>query len=420
MERKNHPCFDRDARHRFARVHLPVAPKCNVQCNYCNRKHDCVNESRPGVTSVVLSPGQSLAYLQKVMARGLNVSVAGIAGPGDPFANPHETLETLRLVRKHFPELLLCVASNGLSVLPYVDELARLGVSHVTITVNTVDPAIGARIYSWVRQGTQIYRGREGAAVLLSAQRVAIRALLDRKITVKVNTIIIPGVNDEHIGEVAKEMAAMGVSYMNALPVYPAHDTVFENLSEPDAATVARIRREAGAYLAQMEHCTRCRADAAGLLGETTPDVCMQALQECAAAPLKTERPRPFVAVASMEGALVNLHLGEADYLLIYRPTEKGGVFVEARQTPAPGTGMQRWTDLACRLDDCSAVLVSSAGAAPREVLQEQGVRVIVTDGLIADALETIARGRTPRPPAQRMAGCGCGASCKGAGTGCG
>ena len=51
-----HPCFDKEARHKNARVHLPVAPKCNIQCNYCNRKFDCVNESRPGVTSSVLTP----------------------------------------------------------------------------------------------------------------------------------------------------------------------------------------------------------------------------------------------------------------------------------------------------------------------------------------------------------------------------
>ncbi|WP_227625365.1 hypothetical protein [Geofilum rubicundum] len=53
-----HPCFDEKARHAHARVHLPVAPNCNIQCNYCNRQFDCVNESRPGVTSTLLKPFQ--------------------------------------------------------------------------------------------------------------------------------------------------------------------------------------------------------------------------------------------------------------------------------------------------------------------------------------------------------------------------
>ena len=70
----------------------------------------------------------------------------GIAGPGDPFANPDETLETLRRVRAKYPEILLCVATNGLNLPPYLDELAKLKVSHVSITVNAVDPQIGAKI----------------------------------------------------------------------------------------------------------------------------------------------------------------------------------------------------------------------------------------------------------------------------------
>ena len=25
-------------------MHVAVAPACNIQCNYCNRKYDCANE----------------------------------------------------------------------------------------------------------------------------------------------------------------------------------------------------------------------------------------------------------------------------------------------------------------------------------------------------------------------------------------
>ncbi len=56
---KEHPCYNCQA-HQFARIHLPVAPACNVQCGYCVRKFDCPNESRPGVTSAILSPEEAL------------------------------------------------------------------------------------------------------------------------------------------------------------------------------------------------------------------------------------------------------------------------------------------------------------------------------------------------------------------------
>ncbi|MBB4577305.1 hypothetical protein GGI59_005559 [Rhizobium lentis] len=56
---KNHPCYSEEAHHYFARMHVAVAPACNIQCNYCNRKYDCANESRPGVVSEKLTPDQA-------------------------------------------------------------------------------------------------------------------------------------------------------------------------------------------------------------------------------------------------------------------------------------------------------------------------------------------------------------------------
>jgi nitrogen fixation protein NifB len=155
----NHPCFNKDAHKKYGRVHLPVAPRCNIQCNFCNRKYDCMNESRPGVTSTVLTPQQAVAYLRDVVEKRPEISVMGIAGPGDPFANPDETMETLRLTRKYFPKMLLCIATNGLNVAPYINEMAGLQVSHVTLTINAVDPEIGGTIYTWVRDGKRPLRG---------------------------------------------------------------------------------------------------------------------------------------------------------------------------------------------------------------------------------------------------------------------
>ena len=233
MNIANHPCFNPGACKSFGRVHLPVAPRCNIQCKFCNRKFDCVNETRPGVTSAVLSPGQAMVYLEGVFAQKGNISVVGIAGPGDPFANPEETLETLSRVRSRYPEVILCVATNGLNLPPYLDELERQKVSHVTVTVNALDPAIGAQIYSWMRVGKRVLRAEEGAGVLLERQLEGITGLKERGIVVKVNSIILPGVNDGHIVSVARRMADLGVDLVNAMPYYPNAGSEFEHLAEP-------------------------------------------------------------------------------------------------------------------------------------------------------------------------------------------
>jgi nitrogen fixation protein NifB len=308
-----HPCFNAKVKGQFGRVHLPVAPKCNILCNYCNRKFDCVNESRPGVTSALLSPAQATAYLEKVIEAEPRITVAGIAGPGDPFANPQETLGTLRLIRQRFPELLLCLASNGLGLAPYLDELAELQVSHVTVTVNAVDPEIGAKIYSWVRDGKVIYRGRQAAEVLLTRQLEAIAGLKARGIVVKINTIIIPGINDHHVEAVARKMKELGVDLLNCMPVYPNADTPFGEIPEPEPEKMAAIQAAAEEFLPQMRHCTRCRADAVGLLGADRTEELRGCLSACAQMPPPLDESRPYVAVASREGVLVNLHLGEAD-----------------------------------------------------------------------------------------------------------
>ena len=133
-----HPGFNKAEAGNCGRVHLPVAPKCNIQCNYCNRKYDCVNESRPGVTSGILKTFQAAEYMDTVLAKEPRITVAGIAGPGDPFANPAETLETMRLLNERHPHLLFCLSSNGMGILPYLDDIAALGVSHVTITISAV------------------------------------------------------------------------------------------------------------------------------------------------------------------------------------------------------------------------------------------------------------------------------------------
>lgn len=415
-----HPCFNRNSAKSCGRVHLPVAPRCNIQCNYCNRKYDCVQESRPGVTSAVLSPEQAVLYLDEVLKKAPHITVAGIAGPGDAFADPEKTLETLRLIREAHPEILICLATNGLNLPPYVDRLAELNVSHVTVTVNAIDPDIGAKIYSWVRLGKVIYRGRKAAEILLERQLEGIKALKAAGITVKVNSIVIPGVNEDHILDVAKYMAELGVDIQNCMTMYPTSGTPFENLPEPTHEQMAAIRSVVKPVIPQMEHCTRCRADAVGLLDDDRTDEFRGCLSECASTlPLKTDG-RPYVAVATLEGMLVNQHLGEAHRFQIWSKEDDGYHLVDERPAPEPGAGATRWFELADTLKDCRAILVSALGESPRQILMESHVVPVEMSGFIQLGLDAVYQGRDVSVMKGRRLGCGKGAGCSGDGSGCG
>lgn len=263
-----HPCFHAPAAGRYGRIHLPVASGCNIGCGYCDRKHDCANESRPGVSSRLLRPQDAVAYLRDALRRLPSISVVGVAGPGDPFAAPEATLETLRRVRAAFPDLLLCVATNGLGLAPHAEALARLGATCATVTVNAVDPDVGARIYTHALVDGKRLTGRAAAAALIERQLDAVTRLTRLGLTVKVNTVIAPGLNHEHAPAVAAAVAERGAALMNCLGLIPVPGTPLGRTPAPTPALLNAVRDLAGRFLPQMRHCGRCRADAAGLIAE--------------------------------------------------------------------------------------------------------------------------------------------------------
>jgi len=442
---KDHPCFTAEARHTSARVHLPVAPRCNVQCRFCDRKFDCTNESRPGVTSRVMAPAEALDYLGRIRAKLPSLAVVGIAGPGDPFANPVETLETLRLVRRAHPDLRLCVATNGLELPDHVAELADLKVSHVTVTVNAVDAAIGSLVYAFVRDGKRSLKGEEGAALLLERQLDGISRLKARGMTVKINTLILPDINTAHIPVVAARMKSLGVDIMNCMPLQLNDQATARGWREPTSGEVAVAKSLAGQLLPQMNHCNHCRADAAGLLDQDQGTELIAAWTAgelddaeapegaCCSSGCGSEAPeavasgveatgmdaRPYIAVASREGFLVSAHLGEARSLRIYGLGESGPEFLEERAAPPPGGGMGRWSNLAETLKDCRALAVNGVGHSPRNTLEGAGLKVHVLEGLISEALHTLFGGLAPGHLEKRRP-FKCGESCAGTGGGCG
>jgi len=390
-DRSLHPCFNYNARHKYARVHLPVAPSCNIQCKFCNRCFSCLNESRPGVTSEVLSPQQALHYLDRVMEKLPNLSVAGIAGPGDAFATPEKTLEVLRLIKARYPQLLFCIATNGFNVLPYVGDLIDCGVTHITVTVNAVDPMIGKEIYAWAREGTRIYRGEEAARILMERQLEAVERFSQAGVTVKVNAIVIPGVNDHHIADIAREVAVRGAHTFNAMPIYPVQGTLFEEINPPTAKQMEEIRTACKEFLHQMTHCRRCRADAAGLLSEAVNSPQVQTcLEESATLALNPQEHRPYIAVASETGAALDAHLGQAREVFIYVHEKNAFRFVERRETPAQGGGDSRWDRMSQLLQDCHALVVCALGRKPQEVLSRSGVKIYQAQGRVNEALEHI------------------------------
>lgn len=282
-----HPCYSKEASKKYGRIHLPVAPRCNISCNYCNRKYDCSNECRPGVTSKVLSPEEAAARVTHIRKGNPFLSTVGIAGPGDSLANPEKTFRTLELIREEHPHLNLCISTNGLMLPEYVDQLVDLNAIYITVTVNAVDVEAAARVYRRVWfEGRNRY-GEEGARILLERQREGIAKLQEKGAIVKINTVYIPEVNDDQIRKVADMASSYGAYLMNVTPMIPVGGAVFESHRAPSILEVETSRMEIGDTMRIMDHCQQCRSDSCGLLTDkksSTLDMEMERLSSFNAA----------------------------------------------------------------------------------------------------------------------------------------
>jgi nitrogen fixation protein NifB len=414
---KNHPCYSEEAHHHYARMHVAVAPACNVQCNYCNRKYDCSNESRPGVVSERLLPEQAAKKVLAVASTIPQMTVLGIAGPGDPLANPEKTFKTFELVAQSAPDIKLCLSTNGLMLPDHVDRIAALNIDHVTITINMVDPNVGAKIYPWIFYNHKRYTGVEASRILSERQLLGLEMLTARGILCKVNSVMIPGINDHHLVAVNKAVKARGAFLHNIMPLIsaPEHGTFFGMNGQrgPTAQELKLLQDSCEGEMNMMRHCRQCRADAVGLLGEDrsaefttekvmamevtydlagrqayqeTVEVKRQAVVAARNAELATlagERSdiSIMIAVATKGGGRINEHFGHAKEFQIYEVSAAGSKFVGHRRVDnycQGGYAEEESLETVVRaINDCQAVFVARIGGCPRDGLKSAGIEPV-------------------------------------------
>jgi len=226
-----------------------------------------VNESRPGVTSEILTPHVALQRFHLVKEKIPNLSVVGIAGPGDALANWENTSKSIELIKRVDPEVIFCLSTNGLMLPGYAREIVDLGVKHVTVTVNALEPEIGAKIYRHVHYRGKKVVGPEAAEILIRNQLAGLELLAGQGVMVKVNIVMIQGINDRHIPDVVKKVKMLGACMSNIMPLIPAEGSAFAHFPQTNAWELNQLRDLCQDDLPQMRHCKQCRADAIGLLG---------------------------------------------------------------------------------------------------------------------------------------------------------
>ena len=254
-----HPCFDEEAHVRVGRVHLPVAPRCNIRCAFCAHKI-CANLTmqHPGWAQRLLSVEEAVVRVRELKQRWPDAPfVVGVAGPGEPLAN-EATFAALAAIRDEFG-VMTCVSTNGLLLEEKLPQLLEARVMALTVTVNASQTEVGQHIYDWVRYEGKLYRGREAAELLIAHQMRGIRAALGAGMPVKVNTVFVPGVNDQDVVPLAHKLKELGVHLMNLMPLIPGGR--MRSNRAPTCDELRRARAACEQVVPQFRLCEHCSAD---------------------------------------------------------------------------------------------------------------------------------------------------------------
>ncbi|MDR2191788.1 MAG: radical SAM protein [Endomicrobium sp.] len=260
-----HPCFNAEAHNKYGRLHLPVSPACNIQCRFCKRTFN-KTEDRPGVASGILKSTDAVKTVEKALELCPEITVVGIAGPGDTLATD-DAVNSFAQVHKKYPHLINCLSTNGLLLPRKAKKLIEAGVKTITVTVNAVDPHTLTKIVSHIYYHGAKLEGLIAAEILIGSQLEGIKAASALGATIKVNTVLIPGVNSAHIADIAKTVKEAGASIYNIIPLIAQAE--FENHKVPSCDELADARKAASAYMEVFYHCKHCRADACGIPGKS-------------------------------------------------------------------------------------------------------------------------------------------------------
>lgn len=351
---------------------LPVAPQAAARLRFCGE--DKLPQAVP--------LRGALTWIADLLAQGNDIAGLDIHGPGDPLATPAMTTEILAMLREQYPQLPLGVTTLGLGLAEHAGMLAEQGVARVTLLVDAVTPQTIKKMYTWIRPGKRNTPLAEAAEILIEAQAKGIAACKAAGIAVSVQTTVYAGINDQEVEEIARQVSALGAESMSLLPGKGWLNKE-EKLPLPSQETMAALAKNVAQHITVV-----CPPEQA-LRGESIPSI-----EEGALAVPKPTTARPNVAVLSANGMDIDLHLGQAIKALIYGPREDGlACLLGARDLPEPGSGDDRWLQVAEILNDCFVLLAANAGQKPRDILGRHGLTVLLLEDNVEGTVDVLYGG---------------------------
>ena len=143
----------------------------------------------------------------------------------------------------------------------------------ISITINGIDPEVIEILQPYIHLGDVVLMGKTAATKLIEAQISGLKMAVAAGIFVKVNTVLVEGINDGRMTALAHSLAKAGAGMMNIMPVASPHAR--SGLTPPNRKKVEDLRRECEEYLPQFRLCEQCRSDSAGIPGQVQKRGCL-------------------------------------------------------------------------------------------------------------------------------------------------
>ena len=223
---RRYPCLRGQVQPESGRISLPVSPVSNLQCHFGPQGL----KRRRQLNQLLLEPVQAAAVLGEAFSLWPAVKTVDIAGPGESLASRH-ALETFGFIRERHPDLETWLTTNGLLLRDQAAALAAAGIKRIAIELHAVTVGIAVQLYSYVLYRNRYLTGPAAASWLLLAQSAGIGAAAALGATLKVKTVLVPGINDSQIAAIAETAAKAGASLIELeaarqaasrfLPVWP-------------------------------------------------------------------------------------------------------------------------------------------------------------------------------------------------------
>ncbi len=385
------------------RLALPAAPRPLL-----------LRRDRPFVPE---TPSIDVADVLRLVSTARHVLAGPLAlhieGPGDPLASPESSLRILSLLERHHPDVRTGLVIDGPLLGEYADEFAALGLSRLTIRLDAASPRSAERFVSGALHRGDVLDRPAAAALWLDELGRAFEIARRAGLATTACTTLVPTWNDDEIETLARHAARGGALRIDvvapALDGIPALRGLHPTARELDAARRAARRAfndELGAIGADAsettyEHLapTRFRDVDRDALDEvdvlsTLPDP--DGAREREGTHLPRRRPQ-VVAVATRDGTLVDLPLGDARRLHLYAVGEASLRLLGTRDLPpAPGRrtdGVGHAPRFLQAINGCRALVATAFSSRALTLLRAVGIRPIATGGRIDEVLDRVARG---------------------------